>query len=97
MNRPVLRVEEQWDIMGDLVYSLTLLATTYDRRMIDRIAEVAGVDMHFVTENRVDEVLDRGKRRPRKGDGIDPSEKGSKLRQGGNGRVGKPEGTKVLP
>lgn len=41
-----IRVEEQYDEEGDLVYVLRVL--TYDRRAIDRMAEVFSSPVEFI-------------------------------------------------
>lgn len=50
--RLTARVEEQHDDRGDLVWALTVLALTYDRRVLDRVADAIGCELLFVPVGR---------------------------------------------
>jgi hypothetical protein len=47
-----LRVEEQFDTNGDLVWVLLLSARTYSRGALDRLAEQVGGELEFVPAGR---------------------------------------------
>lgn len=49
-ERPRLRacVEQQYDSAGDIVWTLMLVATTYDRRALDVLAEKVGCELEFI-------------------------------------------------
>jgi hypothetical protein len=48
--RLTARVEEQHDADGDLVWAVSLAATTHSRHMLDWFAETLGCELEFVPE-----------------------------------------------